>query len=84
MQHDRISQAVPLDRQGTPEEIAQGYLYLCDEAASSYVTGQVLMIDGGCRDASTLLGGRSFGTELRRDPVSNRLTHRADNRPIEL
>ena len=47
VQHDMISQSVPLDRQGTPEEIAQGYLYLCDEAASSYVTGQVLMIDGG-------------------------------------
>ena len=46
-QYDMINRSVPLARQGTPDEIAQGYLYLCDEGSSSYVTGQVLTIDGG-------------------------------------
>ncbi len=36
----------PLGRDGTPEEVAYGVLYLaCDE--SSFVTGAELVIDGG-------------------------------------
>jgi NAD(P)-dependent dehydrogenase (short-subunit alcohol dehydrogenase family) len=41
-----VQQTVPLKRQGTPEEIAPGILYLASDA-SSYVTGQELVIDGG-------------------------------------
>ena len=40
--HDTI----PLNRYGTPEEIAQAVLFLCSPAAS-YVNGQVLAADGG-------------------------------------
>ena len=36
----------PLDRLGVPEDIAQGALYLCSPAAS-WVSGQVLTINGG-------------------------------------
>lgn len=36
----------PLDRLGTPEEIASGILYLASEAAG-YATGAVLSMDGG-------------------------------------
>jgi NAD(P)-dependent dehydrogenase (short-subunit alcohol dehydrogenase family) len=36
----------PLGRLGTPEEIAAAILYVCSEAAS-FMTGSVLVIDGG-------------------------------------
>lgn len=39
-------QKVPLARLGTPQEVAYGVLFLCTELAS-YITGQVLCIDGG-------------------------------------
>jgi NAD(P)-dependent dehydrogenase (short-subunit alcohol dehydrogenase family) len=38
--------AVPLDRYGTPEEVADSALFLAGEAAG-YVTGHVLTVDGG-------------------------------------
>jgi NAD(P)-dependent dehydrogenase (short-subunit alcohol dehydrogenase family) len=37
---------IPMKRPGTPEDIANGALYLASDAAS-YVTGSVLVIDGG-------------------------------------
>ncbi|MER3401912.1 MAG: 3-oxoacyl-[acyl-carrier-protein] reductase [Armatimonadota bacterium] len=39
-------QKIPLARLGTPQEVAYGVLFLCTELAS-YITGQVLCIDGG-------------------------------------
>ncbi len=39
--------AVPLRRYGVPAEVAQAILFLLDDARSSYVTGQVLAVDGG-------------------------------------
>ena len=46
---DLITQ-VPMGRIGNPEEIAEGALWLCSDAAS-YVTGHVLAMEGGllCR-----------------------------------
>lgn len=38
------ARTVPLARFGTPEEVAQAVLFLLE---SSYVTGQVLVVDGG-------------------------------------
>jgi 3-oxoacyl-[acyl-carrier protein] reductase len=43
---ERIKAAVPLQRQGNPEEIADAVLYLSSDSAA-YVTGQTLVIDGG-------------------------------------
>jgi 3-oxoacyl-[acyl-carrier protein] reductase len=40
--------AISLARPGTPQDVANGVLYLASEMAS-YITGQVLVIDGGMR-----------------------------------
>ena len=45
-QEEMVQQTVPLQRQGSPEEIAPGILYLASDA-SSYMTGKELVIDGG-------------------------------------
>jgi NAD(P)-dependent dehydrogenase (short-subunit alcohol dehydrogenase family) len=42
----RLSPTIPMQRPGTPDEIAQGVLWLLSDAAS-YVTGTILEIGGG-------------------------------------
>jgi 3-oxoacyl-[acyl-carrier protein] reductase len=41
-----ISNQIPLRRLGTPDDVAEVVLFLCSES-SSYVTGQVIPVDGG-------------------------------------
>jgi NAD(P)-dependent dehydrogenase (short-subunit alcohol dehydrogenase family) len=38
--------AIPLNRYGTEEEIAEGVFFLCSDAAR-FITGQALAVDGG-------------------------------------
>ncbi|GLI77176.1 hypothetical protein PoHVEF18_005462 [Penicillium ochrochloron] len=43
---ERVATAVPMERMGRPEDIADGVLYLAG-GRSSFVTGTALMVDGG-------------------------------------
>lgn len=43
---ERAGAKIPLGRLGTPEEIADGILFLCDPR-NEYMTGATLLIDGG-------------------------------------
>lgn len=45
---DRISAGIPLGRPGEPEEVANAFLYLASDLAS-YVTGEILSVDGAAR-----------------------------------
>jgi 3-oxoacyl-[acyl-carrier protein] reductase len=43
---ESLKAAIPLQRPGTPEEVAEAALFLCSNRAS-YITGVVLNVDGG-------------------------------------
>lgn len=43
---DAYHDAIPLNRYGSEQEIAEAILFLCSERAS-FITGQVLAADGG-------------------------------------
>lgn len=44
---EHLKKRTPLGRIGEPEEIARAILFLADGSASSFVTGQTLVVDGG-------------------------------------
>ena len=56
--------AIPLNRYGLEEELAEAVFFLCSDRAS-YITGQILAVDGGFDAAgvglSTLRGARQNG-----------------------
>ena len=41
-----VAAVAPLNRLGTPEEVASAVMYLASDAAA-YITGQALSVDGG-------------------------------------
>jgi len=43
----RAQRAIPLGELQTPESVADAFLFLCSPAAA-YMTGAVLLVDGGC------------------------------------
>ncbi len=50
--HERSAVLTPLVRAGTAQDVANGVLFLCTDAAN-YVTGQELVIDGGITAGGT-------------------------------
>jgi NAD(P)-dependent dehydrogenase (short-subunit alcohol dehydrogenase family) len=44
---DVIAPLIPLGRAGTPADIAAACSYLCSEEDGSYITGQLLAVNGG-------------------------------------
>jgi len=44
---DKIKEDVPMQRLGTPEEAARAVLFLSSEKWASYITGEVMVVDGG-------------------------------------
>jgi len=61
-----IDSMVPLGRRGTPEEIANVFAFLASDEAS-YITGALLLADGGVTPAKGDIGAR-VAEELRRPP----------------
>jgi 3-oxoacyl-[acyl-carrier protein] reductase len=45
-QREALAKQIPLERLGTPEDVAAAVLFLASEN-SAYITGQVLVVDGG-------------------------------------
>ena len=43
----RAGRAIPLGYMQPPETVADAFLFLCSDMAS-YMTGSVLLVDGGC------------------------------------
>jgi len=58
-----VEARVPLGRIATPRNIADGAVFLCSEMAS-YVTGEVLVIDGGMTVDGTIREANDFLTDV--------------------
>lgn len=46
---------IPMKRYGTTEEIAKAIAFLLDDTKSSFITGEILAVDGGFRGAGVVL-----------------------------
>lgn len=61
-----IKEATPMGRRGSPEEVANVYLFLASDEAS-YVTGATYMVDGGITIAKGGVGSQA-DSEMKKEP----------------
>ncbi|NDK57335.1 SDR family NAD(P)-dependent oxidoreductase [Pontibacter fetidus] len=61
-----MKQATPMGRRGTPEEVANVYLFLASDEAS-YVTGATYMVDGGITLAKGPVGEEA-DSDMKKEP----------------
>jgi NAD(P)-dependent dehydrogenase (short-subunit alcohol dehydrogenase family) len=73
---------VPMGRRGTPEEVANVYLFLASDEAS-YVTGAVYFVDGGVTLSKSLPGEEVPG-DLKKEPQGELLTKHSQDGHAEI
>ncbi|PAF45316.1 enoyl-ACP reductase [Helicobacter sp. 11S02629-2] len=44
---EKVEEQSPLNRMGTPEDLAGAAFFLCDKTQSGWMTGQTMVVDGG-------------------------------------
>lgn len=52
--HQRYLERIPMRRYAQPDEIAGAVMFLLDAGMSSYVTGEIIAVDGGFRGAGLM------------------------------
>ncbi|RAU83807.1 SDR family NAD(P)-dependent oxidoreductase [Pontibacter arcticus] len=72
-----MKEATPMGRRGTPEEVANVYLFLASEEAS-YVTGALYMVDGGITVAKGGVGTEADASMKKQPDGELELKHSKD------
>ena len=63
----QTTEGVPMGRRGTPEEVANVYLFLASDEAS-YVTGAIYYVDGGVTISKSSAGAQ-VPDDLKKEPT---------------
>ncbi|PJJ54774.1 SDR family NAD(P)-dependent oxidoreductase [Hymenobacter chitinivorans] len=75
-------EGVPMGRRGTPEEVANVYLFLASDEAS-YVTGATYFVDGGVTSSKSL-PGEEVPSELKKEPAGELVLNHSQDGHAEI